>query len=289
MNIAFIRLDKTEEKRDFMKSGDYLTIRDYFDQVLVGVGRHARRQASPPDTSNTDTHLNFRKILKTQQMSPSENTCPKTTGLTIADYLANPIRVKCQYNHHLTAISLEKKYKPADKTSPNKYLSSIKSSAAKRSEAPLLSNTSQPMRPSPVSTSTRKLAEANQRSRIEKSIHDASRKYNLPPNLIRAVIKAESNFQVNATSHAGAQGLMQLMPLTAKELGVIDPFDIEQNIDGGSRYLRQMLDNFEGDIKLALAAYNAGPGTVRRYGGDVPFAETKQYVDRVLRFSGQTA
>jgi soluble lytic murein transglycosylase-like protein len=75
------------------------------------------------------------------------------------------------------------------------------------------------------------------------------------------------------------------MPGTARELGVRNPFDIDQNIDGGSRYLRKMLDNFDGDVKLALAAYNAGPGTVRKYEGDVPYQETKQYVDRVLRFS----
>ena len=83
---------------------------------------------------------------------------------------------------------------------------------------------------------------------------------------------------------------MQLMPATALELGVEDPFDIEQNIDGGARYLRQMLDNFGGNVKVALAAYNAGPGAVERYGGRVPpYPETEQYVNRGLRFSEQTA
>jgi soluble lytic murein transglycosylase-like protein len=77
---------------------------------------------------------------------------------------------------------------------------------------------------------------------------------------------------------------MQLMPATAKELGVTKPFDIDQNIDGGSRYLRKMLDSFGGDVKLALAAYNAGPGTVRKYGGNVPYQETIHYINRVLRF-----
>jgi len=106
--------------------------------------------------------------------------------------------------------------------------------------------------------------------------------------LIRGVIQAESNFRVGAVSRAGAQGLMQLMPSTAKELGVTKPFDIDQNIDGGARYLRKMLDRFGGDVKLALAAYNAGPGTVRKYAGNVPYRETIQYVDRVLRFSAQS-
>jgi soluble lytic murein transglycosylase-like protein len=126
---------------------------------------------------------------------------------------------------------------------------------------------------------------SKERLTIEKSISKAAARYNLPPALIKGIIKAESNFQVSAVSHAGAQGLMQLMPGTARELGVENPFDIDQNIDGGSRYLRKMLDNFDGDIRSALAAYNAGPGTVRKYKGDVPYQETQQYVDRVLRFS----
>ena len=118
---------------------------------------------------------------------------------------------------------------------------------------------------------------------IADSIREASRKYNLPGKLIEQVIQAESNFQVDAVSPAGAQGLMQLMPGTAKELGVDDPFDVRQNIGGGAAYLRQMLDRFNGDVKLALAAYNAGPGTVERYNGNVPYRETQNYIDRVLK------
>ena len=82
---------------------------------------------------------------------------------------------------------------------------------------------------------------------------------------------------------------MQLMPETAGDLGVTKPFDIQQNIDGGSRYLRQMLDRFGGNLKLALAAYNAGPAAVEKYEGRVPYAETQEYVKRVLRYSGDKA
>lgn len=118
--------------------------------------------------------------------------------------------------------------------------------------------------------------------RISNAVAEASQKYNLPPALILGVIKQESGFKPCAESHCGAQGLMQLMPETAKDLGVRNSFDIEQNIDGGCKYLRQMLDQFGGDVKLALAAYNAGPGNVRKYDGIPPFEETQNYVKSIL-------
>jgi len=117
---------------------------------------------------------------------------------------------------------------------------------------------------------------------IHQSIRNAATRYAISEKLIQSVIQAESNYRSDAVSPAGAQGLMQLMPATARELGVSDPFDVDQNIDGGARYLRKMLDRFGGDIKLALAAYNAGPGTVQRYNGNVPYQETQTYIQRVL-------
>ena len=100
---------------------------------------------------------------------------------------------------------------------------------------------------------------------------------------MKAVVRAESNFQPDAVSPQGAQGLMQLMPQTAAELGIRDPMRADQNLRGGTRYLRAMIDRF-GDWRHALAAYNAGPHAVERYGGIPPYRETREYVDRVLHY-----
>lgn len=114
------------------------------------------------------------------------------------------------------------------------------------------------------------------------TIEKYSRKYGVDPNLVAGVIKQESGYNPNAVSRAGAMGLMQLMPDTARAMGVSDPFDPEQNIRGGVKFLRKMLDRFDGNQELALAAYNAGPLAVEKYGNRVPpYAETRHYVKAV--------
>jgi soluble lytic murein transglycosylase-like protein len=117
-------------------------------------------------------------------------------------------------------------------------------------------------------------------------INEASRRYGLSIDLIRAIIRSESAFDSLAVSRAGAQGLMQLMPALSQDLGVKDPFDPRQNIMAGSRYLSGLLAEHDGNLELALASYNAGPGTVARYQGMPPFKETQDYVARITRLVG---
>ena len=118
----------------------------------------------------------------------------------------------------------------------------------------------------------------------EDLIRSASGRHNVDADLIRAVIKAESDFNSSARSHKGAMGLMQLMPETARLHNVADAYDPGDNVEGGVRHLKMLLERYQGDIELSLAAYNAGSSAVEKHGGIPPFAETREYVRRVLRF-----
>ena len=273
------------KKEAYMSTANHLTIRDYFDQVFTG--KQSTRKIFPPcpgRESASGTGM-FHRMLASRQIQGVGNASVKSTGLTIADYLANPLGVRGRYQRPPELLSSEAK---ADGSPGRPALAATRASSGKDTLSSLSVTKSVPsVRPS-VAVPSQKQSDSHERHKIEKSIQKAASKYNLFPGLIKGVIRAESNFQVDAISRAGAQGLMQLMPATAEELGVTKPFDIDQNIDGGSRYLRKMLDSFGGDVKLALAAYNAGPGTVRKYAGNVPYQETLQYVNRVLRFSEQT-
>ena len=275
-----------------MSTGNYLTIRDYLDRAIMGGPKPKISLSNSALGRHANVTEPFQRIMMAQQTTDTANTAAGPSGLTLADYLANRIPAHGRYRYAPDLLSPETN----SETNAEDSSSAPSLSATERvsKEAHLRSQSSEealqvslPGTAAPEASRRTSASGDPVRQTIEKSIHKAAAKYNLSPQLIAGVIRAESNFRTDAVSHAGAQGLMQLMPATARELGVTQPFDIDQNIDGGSRYLRKMLDNFDGDVKLALTAYNAGPGTVRKYAGNVPYRETRQYVDRVLQFAGK--
>lgn len=158
-------------------------------------------------------------------------------------------------------------------------LSAAESSAATRSRATSLT-------PGKIAVVT----DATDTSRavpFQSLIESAARKYGVRPALLAALVKQESNFNPNAQSGVGAKGLTQLMDATARGLGVTDAFDPAQSLDGGARFLGGLLKQFKGNESLALAAYNAGPGAVQKYGGIPPYQETQRYVPKVLGYAAQ--
>ena len=254
-----------------------LKVRDYFEPRSAAT-------AGPRSANATRKNLaSFQDVLKNEKLASTEGLA---AGMKISQYLKSPVlKTQTPRLSSMPGVSNSAAVGPrATETAEQARIAKApppgESDRAPRAQSDPRTRRSQ------RNPSNESRVDASSSQPVEKSIQQAAAKYNLAPELIRSVIRAESNFQASAVSPAGAKGLMQLMPETARELGVTNVFDIHQNIDGGARYLRQMLDRFGGDVKRALAAYNAGPGAVEQYNGDVPYAETRQYVKRVMRSAG---
>ena len=246
----------------------------------------SRRDLVNRISSNTGNR--FKNILAAFK-THNPNKINKTKGLTIADYRARPVISKSRCRPQLQPATAKLKNAATSRFSEDGPPAAVKKDPLKNYSPCVQNSKHVDIVEKPDRIVHQPKVKLTQQEIIDQSVQKAAAKYDLSPDLIKGVIRAESNFKVKAISSAGAQGLMQLMPATAKELGVNNPFDIAQNIDGGAKYLRKMLDRFGGNVRTALAAYNAGPGTVIKYNGRVPYPETRQYIRRVLRFSRQIA
>ncbi len=246
-----------------------MKIQDSLEQLAL----YNLRKRTPSDQMDlaTEKLKRFNTIL---DMFTEDNDGRKTgASLSALEILSSPVRSK-PYGRMLQALSAE-----MIKKNSSDAVAGLRPGVQTGRPTTDLKLENRP------ELSLKPVANLNEKALIQKSVAKAAGKYGLPESLIKGVIKAESAFNTRAVSTAGAEGLMQLMPRTARELGVTDSFDIEQNIDGGAKYLKKMLDRFDGDVAKALAAYNAGPGTVERYHGKVPYRETIAYVNRVMKYS----
>ena len=262
-------LNISDQRRHIIQGGSKSILNFATDPISASLLTTSLNLSKP---ANLVGNKSFSQVLSSYQAQISGNGSIHKSGLTAGDYLANPIISK-----------LPPTASNARKLSFDEHQANVEPEI--NSELNFIDPNGTAVSKTDPSTPRPQTAHLSDNGTIEQSIRKAAAKYNLPGALIKAVIKAESNFDTTAVSSAGAQGLMQLMPATAEELGVNNSFDIEQNIDGGSHYLRKMLDKFGGNTKLALAAYNSGPGTVQKYNGKVPYPETQDYVKRVMRFS----
>jgi soluble lytic murein transglycosylase-like protein len=218
-----------------------------------------------PITPSTDEA--GRKIYVNDVAAPAKQSRTSSTSSAV------PAQVfRSQQNQLVYWSSVERRWKPV----PHAHVQAARSAAAEVSDylgkVPGKQNSGQP-------------SGFTQRE-IDAAIEQAAARHKVDANLVRALVKVESNFNPNAVSRKGAMGLMQLMPQTARQLNLQNPFDPQQNIDAGVRHLKQLLQSYGGDVRLSLAAYNAGSGAVARSGGIPRFAETQNYVKRITKLYG---
>ena len=252
-----------------------------FNQRLAGIERIRQRIAEIEKQIgiNNSGGEDFQTILN-RELAKSENV--NSTQKVNSTNRAERNQIEKQSVNENSEIEGTRTL-PGEEALPDSIRQSLNPYAAINSSPSAQSAQNENLEEEEITTPTRetKRLSFNANLSTEDMIEDAALKYNVDSKLVRAVAIAESNMNQDDISDAGAIGVMQLMPETAAGLGV-DPYDEQQNIEGGAKYLRQMLDTFGGNVKKAVAAYNAGPGAVQRYGGIPPYSETQNYVGRVM-------
>lgn len=203
---------------------------------------------------------------------------------------SNAMQRAVQMNNYVNSINSQ--WEPVQKSSPNaqgmdnmKAFDKVLQATSKAKFGELITNPNTRVNAQIYSgavSGTLPKQDYSSKSKIKELISRVSKKHGVDEKLVNALVNQESGFNPNAKSKVGAMGLMQLMPATAKGLGVTDPMDPEQNVEGGVKYLKSMLEKYNGNIILALAAYNAGPGAVDKYDGVPPYKETQNYVRSIL-------
>jgi hypothetical protein len=230
--------------------------------TLLFLTPYVRAAGNAPITATTDD--SGHKVYVNDVVAPSR-TQRRSSSIPAQTFRSRP-------NGLVFWSSTEHRWKPV----PHVNVQAAKSAAAEVDE--YLDKPVSPQNSSPRNGFTQR--------EIDEAIEAAATRHNVDPNLVRALVKVESNFNPNAVSRKGAMGLMQLMPQTARQLKLTNPFNPEQNIDAGVRHLKDLLDSYNGDVRLSLAAYNAGRGAVARNSGIPHYAETRNYVKRITELYG---
>lgn len=275
--------ENKEKIKQAAKGFEAIFINFFLKEIKSGLFGQNESMFSGEDSNSNSFGSNT--LLGYNQMLFAEHIANAGSGIGIADLIYRNLTGEYLTEKTIKKDDLGQQIQEIIEQNRTKLSKTTEKLSNKSSEKIIIDNTND-SKTSKIENGFQQRVESRLK-KYENIIQQASEKFNIPTELIKAVITAESAGRENAVSPAGAKGLMQLMDGTANYLGVKNSFDPQDNIFGGTKYLREMLDKFGGSLNLALAAYNAGPGNVEKYNGIPPFNETQQYVKKVTNYYNQ--